>query len=174
MSKSFWCWITRFCINVNFVLHFTNGSTLTPVTSPMEQTVYVTDRPTKFVFGIRKTECATECAFYAALNGGSSQCRCFNYDSNAPNCSLFNFEPQNYAVDHTGAIVAYEVKSKVRILPAINFGGENHMLNSCVWGGFVPGSRDSRQVTIDSWRWANKELTSNFSPYTNNKMKWNQ
>jgi hypothetical protein len=95
---------------VGFVLRVPcDGSTFTPITSPMGDSVYFIDNPTNVVFGLTLTGCASECMFYSSIRGGSSSCRCFNYDSSTSNCSLFTSEPTKFAIDPNGHNTAYQV-----------------------------------------------------------------
>ena len=79
------------------------NSTFCPVTSPNDETVYVTDTPSKLIIGLTKTGCAIEC--YAKYRN----CRCFNFNVTSLNCSLFNLEPTSYGVDKSNNTKAYEV-----------------------------------------------------------------
>lgn len=86
-----------------------DGSTFSPVSSPLGENVYITDYPTVAIFDVTLAGCASQCMFYSNLHGGSSGCRCFNYDSHAANCSLFTFEPTRIATDSNGFVTAYQV-----------------------------------------------------------------
>ena len=80
-----------------------------PVTSPIDELVYVTDNPSMLVVGATRTQCALECQLSDAvseLRADQTGCRCFNYNSTSANCSLFMFEPTSYGVDQQGNTIA--------------------------------------------------------------------
>jgi PAN domain len=75
------------------------------------QMVYSTDIPWRTNNGVSQSECALQCALTNAMSLESGDvCRCFNYNSAAGNCNLFNVDPMKYAVDSNNNINTYEVR----------------------------------------------------------------
>ena len=78
------------------------------------QMVYSTDVPWRTNDGVSQSECAMQCAITNAMSPVSGDfCRCFNYDSAVRNCSLFNVDPIQYAVDPSRNTRTYEVRSEL-------------------------------------------------------------
>jgi hypothetical protein len=103
-------WILNTIACTLLLLQTCSGFKFCPVTSPLGDAIYITDRPSKVVNGATKAGCASQCAFYTAIYGvTSATCRCFNYDVAVAYCSLFAFEPSNFAVTGNGSVMAYQV-----------------------------------------------------------------
>jgi hypothetical protein len=83
------CWLL-----LTTVIRFAfTRTTFCPVVSPSDELIYITDEPSAVFSSIKKTGCADKCMQYNGV------CRCFNYNETSSHCSIFNFEPTNYAVD---------------------------------------------------------------------------
>jgi hypothetical protein len=93
-------------------------STFCPVISPIDELVYFTEAPSKLFYPVTKSQCALECASSAAqapYADGGAVCRGFNYNVTSSNCSIFNYEPMEYAVDLTGFTAAYQVSDFITV-----------------------------------------------------------
>jgi len=99
-----WLLSVIFCVPL-----LSQGSNFCPIRSPLNDTIYITDTTNRTVLAVTLTKCSMECMFYAALNAGYIKCRCFNYNTTSMNCSLFNYVPSHYGVDHSQNMVANQV-----------------------------------------------------------------
>ena len=96
--------------------HTSVYSTFCPVTAPNGEAIYATDTPLRTTIALSKTACATQCAFSSIFSTARSDvCLCFNYNATSNNCSLFNRDPEQYAVDPFNSTTTYQAGSSITL-----------------------------------------------------------
>lgn len=102
------CWVLWTITNI------ASTTTFCPLTSPSGELIHVTDQPSQVFIPVQKTECAIRCAEASAQYGviKDAVCRCFGFNEASSKCSIFNFEPSNYAVNQSEGSKTYQVSEE--------------------------------------------------------------
>ena len=83
-----------------------NMKTFWPIVRPLDEKVYIIDIPSGSTVSQTLAGCAAEC-FFRGYSG--STCLFFNYNTTSMNCSVFEVEPTDVAVDGHNKTFGYQV-----------------------------------------------------------------